>query len=285
MKPKEYFQYVKRATQLRRLSQDALNHRQRPEVPVVVSLTSIPSRLKQIHLTLRSLMAQSVRPVTIVLWLNEDLKDQLPESLTHLTGDLLDIRYSPLSCSHRKLIHSLDAFPEHCIVTCDDDVMYPGNWLERLWQEHERYPDQIIANRCNLITYDSDDNTLPYREWIKQVPPGTSHPALMPAGYGGVLYPPHSLRPEATNADLFLKLAPKADDLWFKAMSYLNGTLCRRASQVSEKPVPVRGTQRTTLAKTNIREDYNRQQWDALRRHFQFTTPQPTRPVLREVTA
>ena len=285
MKLKEYIQYIKRATQLKRLDQDALNHRQRPEVPVVVSLTSIPSRLKQIHLPLRSLMAQSVRPTTIVLWLNEDLKDHLPESLTRLTGDLLEIRYSTLTCSHRKLIHSLDAFPEQCIVTCDDDVMYPTDWLERLWQEHEQHPDEIIANRCNLVTYDADGNTLPYREWIKRVPPGTSSPALMPAGYGGVLYPPHSLRPETTNASLFLELAPQADDLWFKAMSYLNGTQCRRASRPSDKPIPVRGTQSITLAKTNIREDRNREQWDALRRYFQFTTPQPARPKLREASA
>ncbi|GGX60386.1 glycosyltransferase family 2 protein [Saccharospirillum salsuginis] len=278
MKPKEYIQYIKRATQLKRLDHNALNHRQRPEVPVVVSLTSIPSRLKQIHLTLRSLMAQSVRPISIVLWLNEDLKDQLPQSLTSLTGDLLEIRYSPLTCSHRKLIHSLEAFPNQCIVTSDDDVMYPSNWLDRLWREHEDHPDDIIANRCNLITYDSDGNTLPYRDWIKQVPPGTCSLALMPAGYGGVLYPPHSLRPEATNADLFLKLTPKADDLWFKAMSYLNGTLCRRAGQPGEKPVPVHGTQSVTLAKSNIREDHNRLQWDALRNYFQFTTPQPDQP-------
>ncbi|MBT4839637.1 MAG: zinc-binding alcohol dehydrogenase, partial [Flavobacteriaceae bacterium] len=37
-------------------------------VDVVVSLTTIPSRVHSIHLVIRSLLKQTVRPTKIVLW-------------------------------------------------------------------------------------------------------------------------------------------------------------------------------------------------------------------------
>ncbi len=39
-----------------------------------------------------------------------------------------------------------------------------------------------------------------------------------------MLYPPHSLDKIVTNKDLFIKLAPSADDVWFWAMALLQGT-------------------------------------------------------------
>ena len=96
-------------------------------VPVVVSLTSIPSRLKTLHLVIRSLLAQDVSPKKILLWLHEDLETALPSKLQQLICDRFEVRFSGLTCSHRKLIHSLEAFPEEVIITCDDDLMYRKN--------------------------------------------------------------------------------------------------------------------------------------------------------------
>ena len=49
----------------------------------------------------------------------------------------------------------------------------------------------------------------------------------LPTGCGGVLYPPGSLHPDATDALAFLRLAPTADDLWFWAMAVRQGTPVR----------------------------------------------------------
>ena len=43
-------------------------------------------------------------------------------------------------------------------------------------------------------------------------------------GVGGVLYPPNCLYKDILNEELFMKLAPKADDVWFWAMAVLNHT-------------------------------------------------------------
>src|SRR5690554_7100194 len=123
-----------------------------PTVPIVVSLTSIPSRLGTIHLTIRSLLAQSVVPKKIILWLHEDLKNKLPKTLSGLQSDCFEINYVRLTCSHRKLIHSIKKYPDSIIVTSDDDLMYEETWLERLYATHEKHPEDIIAHRSEEHT-------------------------------------------------------------------------------------------------------------------------------------
>lgn len=242
-------------------------------VDAIVSFTTIPHRLRSVHLTVKSILNRSVKPKKVVLWLNNELKSEVPNSLIKLTNDNFEIKYCDSTSSHRKLVLSLDAYPDDVIVTCDDDCLYPDDWLEKLWIEHTKYPDEIIANRCNFISYDENGVTLPYKNWVKKVPPGTSHFAIMPAGYGGVLYPPKSLHADVTNFDLYMKLTPKADDLWFKAMSYLSGTMSRRSSNPSDKPITIPFTQKFTLARENIKKDLNREQWDNLREYYDFKTP------------
>ena len=250
------------------------------QTQLIVSFTSIPSRLHKLPIVIKSLLLQTRIPKKITLWLHEDLQHSLPASLTALCEltyqgqPILEIGYSPLTCSHRKLIHSLQAYPQSTIVNCDDDAIYPKNWLALLEQEHIKAPKDIICNRCNYISYDPQGQTLPYKQWNKNVHKGARSLAMMPAGYAGVLYPANSLHADAVKAELFLSLAPKADDLWFKAMSFLQGTYCKKAEQISEKPITLLGTQKFTLAKANIGLDQNKTQWDALRQHYQFITPQ-----------
>ena len=273
MKISEFFKFLPAATRLKLLKIDTLQRPSQDTLPVIVSLTSIPSRLAMLHFGIRSLMAQSHTPEKIVLWLHESLKDAIPLNLIRLTGDVFEIRYSPYTCSHRKLIHSLGSFPGSIIVTCDDDHIYPVNWLKLLYDDHLNFPLDIVANRCRYISYDSNGNTHPYKQWTTKVPYGTASQALMPVGYGGVLYPPNVLHQDTTKSDLFLKLAPMADDLWFKAMSFLNGTNCRKASTECGVLHPVPGTRRVRLAKKNVNQDMNRKQWDDIRKHYDFKTP------------
>ena len=269
MKLKEYPLSAATAWRLRRLDAHALVAPKVTSAPVIVSLTSIPSRLNSIHLTIRSLLSQTVKPEKIVLWLNDGLRGAIPRSLDELTGKVFEIRYSGLTCSHRKLVHSLQAFPSRTIVTCDDDVMYVSTWLEKLLADHHRYPDAIIAHECRMITRDPATGELKsYKEWPTVTEAGVSSARLLPIGYGGVLYPPGALAADTCNADLFLRLAPRADDLWFKAMSYLQGTPVRRCSATERKPIPIIGSQAVSLLKTNVREDGNRLQWQAICAHY-----------------
>ena len=234
------------------------------QVPVIVSLTSIPSRLKTLHLVVRSLLAQEVSPKKILLWLHEDLEDTLPRSLRKLICERFEIRYSSLTSSHRKLIHSIEAFPEDIIVTCDDDLMYRSNWLELFYQQHLKYPENVIGNRTVHINHDEDGKPMPFRTWRKPKDGIVNPRALTPIGAWGVLYPPGSLSEVVQDVDLFMELAPGADDLWFKAMALLKGTISMQASKTPKEPIPIGGTQKVALKKENLGEDRNTVQWQAL---------------------
>lgn len=268
MKLKEYWPSFCTARRMKKLPlADLIRAVDRP-LPVIVTLTSIASRLATLHLTIRSLLAQSVKPERVVLWLHHDLKLQVPESLVELQGNVFEIRYVDLNCSHCKLVHALEAFPDRILVTCDDDLIYDHTWLERLYRDHQRYPDDIISHECRKISYDADEQLLPYKQWPYLKQTGVSGMDLLLLGYSGVLYPPGSLMQQAVDVELFMQLAPKADDLWFKAMSFLKGTKVRRSTEPEPKPIPVIGSQKVSLLKTNVREDGNRIQWQALCDYF-----------------
>ena len=69
-----------------------------------------------------------------------------------------------------------------------------------------------------------------------------------------------------------MELAPRADDLWFKAMAILNNTPTITPKNKSRTPIPIIGSQKVALKKTNIGADKNRVQWQALVDHFNFKT-------------
>lgn len=257
------------AYRLNRLESNALNSRSgSASVPVIISLTSIPSRLTAVALTIRSLLAQDVPAQKIILWLHEGLRAQIPRALAELEGDIFTIGFVDLTCPHRKLIHTLVQYPESVIVTCDDDLMYHSNWLRRLYQDHLRYPGAIIAHECRKIEFDASGLPKPYNEWPIERDCDLTHPWLMSIGYGGVLYPPNALHTDVQQRDLFLALTPRADDLWFKAMSLMAGTAVRRSAAPGHKPIPIWGTQRVSLKRTNVRRDGNTEQWRALYSHY-----------------
>lgn len=253
---------------LKGLDSRALNNRKEQALPVIVSLTSIPSRLKAVALTVRSLLAQDVAAQKIVLWLHEELRTQIPPALASLQGEIFTIAYVDLHCPHRKLIHALAQYPKQVIVTCDDDLMYRPEWLGRLYEDHLRYPGAIIANECRKIVFERCGTPKPYNEWPVEQGRDLTDPWLMSIGYGGVLYPPGALHEDVQQQELFLTLTPRADDLWFKAMSLMRGTHVRRASSPGLKPVPIWGTQRDSLKRTNVRREGNTEQWRALYAHY-----------------
>ena len=140
--------------------------------------------------------------------------------LRNLTG--LEIRERVRDVgSYSKLIWALQEFPNDTIITADDDVYYRRDWLELLLQEHKRQPDRIVCHLAREIGINDDGTLKPYNGWKK---PYEGSERVFPLTGGGCLYPPGSLHKDVINVELFTKLAPKADDIWFWAMGVLNGT-------------------------------------------------------------
>lgn len=62
------------------------------------------------------------------------------------------------------MFYTAQEFENDVIVTADDDALYPENWLEGLWDIHEKYPGCVCCYRAHEITFEGG-RVAPYQEW------------------------------------------------------------------------------------------------------------------------
>lgn len=196
---------------------------------VVVSMTSFPPAIEYAEGAIRSILGGEVLPDKLVLYLTFDEfgSDGVPQGLLDLaaSNDVFEIRDYPRNIrSYRKLIPALIDFPEAVIVTVDDDIAYHPRMLSELLELHDRYPEAVLAHRAKRIVAGA-----PYKKWhkyrwyhflLKRIHIGYDN---LQTGVGGVLYPPHSLKPDMLDPELFTRIAPTTDDIWFWAAGVANG--------------------------------------------------------------
>ena len=132
-----------------------------------ISLTSYGARLNAVHMAIRSLLMQSVRPSKVLLYLDESIqRDTLSDDLLDLEQYGLEIRmgYEDLG-PHKKYLFAFQEFPDSLIITADDDLIYPADMVESLLTAHEAVPYCVVARRCHLIGFDVAGDLLPYEKW------------------------------------------------------------------------------------------------------------------------
>ncbi len=194
---------------------------------LVVSLTSYPARMYDIHLTLYSLLTQDLKPDKLILWLGEEqfpnrLLD-VPRKVRDLEKWGLEIKWCADTKSYKKLLPSLQEYPEAVIVTADDDIYYPPHWLRTLWETYQNTAEKIVANRCHRVAF-VNGQFLPYSRWKKCVTQFSPSYLNFMTGAGGVLYAPGSLHPDIFDIGKAQVLCPHNDDIWFWVSALRNGT-------------------------------------------------------------
>jgi len=236
---------------------------------VIVSLTSHGKRIHDVYLTIESLMQQTVKSNIIILWLGkkEFTMDNIPVSLKKLQKRGLTIEFCEDIKSYTKLVPTLKKYPDDIIITVDDDMIYQYDLIEILLNSYRQNPKFICFCRGHLMKFKDDGTLEKYSNWSKYINDYWINKLNFPTGVGGILYPPHSLHSEVTNESVFMTLAPHADDVWFKAMSLMQGTLSRKVFTRSSKGVdfvPINGEvqKETALWKTNFTK--NDEQIDAV---------------------
>jgi hypothetical protein len=199
------------------------------------------TRIYDIYLVIESIFQQTLKPNRLILWLDEEefSDETIPLALLRQQTRGLTIKYCQNIRSYKKLIPTLRQYPEDIIVTVDDDTIYPSDLLERLIRAYKQDTQAIYYTRGCLIKLDKIGNVLSYRQWdrlgngmpmekwsaFKTLSEGT--PLALPTGVGGILYPPHSLHEDVMREDLYMKLCPHADDIWFKIMAHKQGTVSK----------------------------------------------------------
>ena len=194
---------------------------------IIVNLTSFPERMYDIHYCLYSLLNQSCRPDMLVLWLAEEefpgKEKDIPSKVLKLRRNGLTIKWCRNLHSYKKLIPALRAFPNDILVTADDDIFYPENWLESLYESYLGNPEFIHSHRAHRIKLE-DGRVAPYSAWEKCVADVfPSYLNFLTSG-GGVLAVPGHFHRDMTEERLFRSLCPQGDDIWFWAMAVMNGT-------------------------------------------------------------
>ena len=152
-------------------------------------------------------------------------------------------------------------------MTVDDDVIYPYDMIERFVREHRANPHLILCSKHHRMKMKKGNKLASYSEWEKGASALDANLLNFPTGVGGILYPPHSLDNEVLNEEVFMKICPFADDIWFKAMSMKKGTLSKRISSHSTNGIdyiedPV--VQDIGLFHRNVDKHFNDEQIDSV---------------------
>lgn len=241
---------------------------------LIVSLTTYSKRIHDVHLVIESIAYQTVLPSRLILWLDEDefTLDTIPLILKKQMLRGLEICFCPNYRSYKKLIPTLQKYPDKNVITIDDDILYPHDMIEILYNEHRQYPDYIIGHRAHKIKV-LDNNIQPYMEWEYEISHDYLGSLLFLTTGGGTFYPKGCFIKDVLDIDVFLSLAPNADDVWFKAMSLLSNTKQKKVTDnrpFENRFLLLQDSQDIGLITTNVFENGNDSQIKAVFDKYQL---------------
>ena len=193
---------------------------------VVISLTSFPARIDDVHLVIQCLLRQTISPLKIILWLSKQQFEgvEIPDSLRKLEDDTFNIRFVEGDVkSHKKYFYVLTEYPNNRILIVDDDLYYPSDMLEIMLKAANNYPDSIICRFGSIMKF-NNENILPYNDWWNEISEESNNPNFFFGSGGGILLNRNMLYEDVLNLDLAIELTPLADDIWLNAMINLAKT-------------------------------------------------------------
>ena len=174
----------------------------------------------------------------------------IPKKVLKLKKIGLSIEWCEDLKSYKKLIPALNKYPNDLIVTADDDIYYPINWLKLLYESYQEQPDLIHCHRAHKIKFDDNQNIMLYNQWERITSNHDASFLVFPTTGGGVIFFPNALNNDVFKENIYLKLSPHADDIWFWAMALINGTRIKVIENNISKILLINGTQETGLWET-----------------------------------
>ena len=185
----------------------------------VFSLTSYSYRVTDaLPYALYSIISQTIKPKKIVVYLDNVNwnNENLPSILKKLRNIGVDFRFCEDLKSYKKLIPTLIDFPDNPIITLDDDFYYNTNYHEWMRCAYDKSDKKTVLGQWGCIPEKNNGKYIPYNEWkdIKYLQEGDE------ISFFGCCccYPPHIFDSEILKKEVFMKLCPTADDIWFWVM-------------------------------------------------------------------
>ena len=117
---------------------------------IIVSLTSYGNRVNNIPVVLDTIFSQTLLPDVVVL--NIAFEENVPDVVAdYLEEHKVEINRVMDTRVYKKLIPTLIKYPEACVISIDDDFLYPKGMIEDFVRIHEKYPDYPISG--NRVVY------------------------------------------------------------------------------------------------------------------------------------
>lgn len=229
---------------------------------LIVSLTTIPSRIETVWIPIMCMLRQTVRPDKIILWLGKDKFDgvKLPDKLIRLQKKGLEIKYCEDIRAHTKYYYTMQLYPKDYIVTIDDDIYYRKRMIKGLLLTMKKYPGRVCAHWVWEMRCTKGGKFLPSKlfkggetaEHIQK----PSH-MLLALGVGGILYPPECVGKETFCLDNIMNLSYAQDDVWLKAMEILKNTEVAKVEEKYKPDIIIENTQKIALKNSNVNGNQN----------------------------
>jgi hypothetical protein len=218
-----------------------------------VTLTSRSERAGRAFVTIETIAKGTRKPSELILWLDDPaLVARPPASLRRLMRRGLQVRLAENLGPHTKYfpyLLSRDAF-DRPLVTADDDMLYPIDWLAELAAAAAAHPEDIVCHRARHVQM-VDGAIGPYLTWplVGTTDPSPLHCAT---GVSGVAYPPTFLAELKARGEGFRSRAPRADDIWLHAAAVGAGRRIRQVAVEARNYPTVPDTQEHALQDENV---------------------------------
>jgi len=231
----------------------------------VLSITTTAVRLPTVFYTLETIANGSLKPSSLVLWLDQGLIDKgLPASLVRQQSRGLEIRGCRDVGPHTKFFPQVmsEPAPSLPLVTADDDQLYPRQWLQTLQQAYLADDTALHCFRAYVIALTTDGHLQPYKRWPKC---HSTEPSLLhfATGVSGIIYPPAMQLALRARGLGFLSCCPRADDIWLNAVALWEGFPVRQIEPVPVNFYEMPGSRAQGLARSNVDQGGNDPQLDA----------------------
>lgn len=227
----------------------------------VVSLTTYGRRLAGVHYTIESIGAGTCRPSRLMLCIDHQLLDQgLPEALRRLRQRGLEVHGCRDLGPHTKYFHAMNLVSgDRPLVTADDDILYPRDWLARLVAPASREPHLVHCHRAHVMTFLADGELAPYETWpaCHSTRPSFRH---FLTGVGGVIHPPPMQSAVRAAGDAFMACCPRQDDIWLTAVAFRAGIKIRQTTPFHPVLFELPDTRSGGLARHNVQGGGNETQ-------------------------
>lgn len=114
------------------------------EEQIIVTLTTWSKRIGNIPVVLDTIFAQTMPPDKVVL--NLAYEEKIPDEIQcYIDSHGVEVFRTEDTKVYKKLIPTLFRYPNDCIISIDDDWLYPKGMIEDFMTIHRQYPKYPIS--------------------------------------------------------------------------------------------------------------------------------------------